>query len=174
MSSGPFVDAPGTTNLKEATTMDRKTALAAAGALMLTVVGGMSALAVAFGGGSPAGGSTPAGATDSTVVVTEYVDEAGNPIDGPGSVTAPPQQTVIVPVQGQADEVVIVRSAGGSEPGASFGGSTTTSVAGGDDFSDDEYEDEDIEYEDDEDSEYEDEDDHDEDEHEGEDHGDDD
>jgi len=64
--------------------MDRKTVLAAAGALVLTVVGGISALAIAFGGSpTDSGGAPAADATDSTIVVTEYVDQFGNPISGP-------------------------------------------------------------------------------------------
>ena len=130
--------------------MDRKTVLAAAGALVLTVVGGMSALAVAFGGGAPASASESVATTDETVVITEYVDEAGNPIDGPGSITSQAQQTVIVPVQGQADEVVIVLSADGGLVDDA-GASTPTTVDGDDEYDDDEYDDEDDddEYDDD-------------------------
>ena len=95
--------------------MDRKTVLAAAGALVLTVVGGMSALAVAFGSNSPADATeTTDAATPSTVVITEYVDEAGNPLSGPDAVAAPAAETFIVPVQGQADEIFVVRNSDGT------------------------------------------------------------
>ena len=119
--------------------MDRKTILAAAGALVLTVVGGMSALAVAFGGTPAPTTSTDAATTDSTVVVTEYVDQAGNPIAAPGTVSATAPETVIVPVQGQAEE--IVRMAGGTGVAASTSaqGSTDSTVGatGGGGWTDD-------------------------------------
>jgi hypothetical protein len=96
--------------------MDHKTVVAAAGALVLTVVGAMSALAVALDnkGSSTDSTSVYPDATGSPIVVTEYVDEAGNPLSGPDAVTVPPQQTMIVPVQGQANDVVLVENADGT------------------------------------------------------------
>ena len=130
--------------------MDRKTILAAAGALVLTVVGGISALGVAFTGNQPAFDAAAAAA--SPVVVTEYVDQAGNPISGPGAVAAVDQQTVVVPVQGQANEIVRVENADGTTSAAgvavtaapAVNAATASAGFGGDDQyeggDDDEYE----------------------------------
>ncbi|MFH1103584.1 MAG: hypothetical protein V1757_01370 [Actinomycetota bacterium] len=110
--------------------MDRRTVLAAAGALVLTVVGGMSALAVAFPRSPAEATTTSAATTASTVVVTEYYDEAGNPIVPSDAVTRAAQETVIVPVQGQPDEFVVVHGSGNPvRSGGTTAAATTTSAA---------------------------------------------
>lgn len=112
--------------------MDRRTVLAAAGALVLTVVGGMSALAVAFPRSPGEATTTSAATTASTVVVTEYFDEAGNPIVPSDAVTRAAQETVIVPVQGQPDEFVAVHGSGGpAGSGGTTAASTTSAAATG-------------------------------------------
>lgn len=75
--------------------MKRTTALAAAGALVLTVAGGMSALAVI---------DRPA-AVDPEVIV-QYVDQAGNPVTAPGLTPAPDSQPLeIAPLPGVTAQV---------------------------------------------------------------------
>jgi hypothetical protein len=94
--------------------MDRKTIIAAAGALVLTVVGAVSALSVALAGAFQGGAATAAATADPPAVMTEYVDQAGNPISGPDAVVAPAPQTVILPVYGQASDATVVSAAGDS------------------------------------------------------------
>ena len=55
--------------------MDRKTAFAASAAAVLTVVGGASVLRVAANDSY----TTP------PAVITEYVDQNGNPVEAPGA-----------------------------------------------------------------------------------------
>lgn len=109
--------------------MDRRTVLAAAGALVLTVVGGMSALAVAFPRTPAEATTTSAATTASTVVVTEYFDEAGNPIVPSDAVTRAAQETVIVPVQGQPDEFIAVHESGGPVGSGGMTAAATTTSA---------------------------------------------
>ncbi len=137
--------------------MDRRTVLAAAGAMVLTVVGGISALAVAFGGAPVDSGSSPSlDATDTTVVVTEYVDQYGNPVAAPGTAlttdagftyTPTPQFEDPSPSRGTlppADTPAVSALGGGTSASvdASYGGSDDQYEG-----SDDEYEGSDDEYE---------------------------
>jgi hypothetical protein len=63
--------------------MQKNTALAAAGALVLTVAGGVSVLSLT---------GSPAAAEAEQVIATEYVDQSGNAVD-PNAAT--PEPTVI-------------------------------------------------------------------------------
>ena len=76
--------------------MDTKAALGAAGGIALTVAGGVSALLLAMG----ASGASPAEVEPvSDEVVTQYIDEAGNPIEAPtpAGTAATPEVVVIGP-----------------------------------------------------------------------------
>jgi hypothetical protein len=119
--------------------MEKKTALAVAGGLVLMVAGAMSAFAMTLGAQTSTGGG--AGAEADTVVVTQYVDEFGNPIAGPEDVAAPDQQLVVVELGADATETFVVAA----DPGAftfdvSFGGDVSVSDDWDDD-SDDEWDD---------------------------------
>jgi hypothetical protein len=139
--------------------MDRKTVLAAAGAMVLTVVGGISALAVAFGGApADSGSSASLDGTSSTVVVTEYVDEFGNPVAAPGTAVASgtaftytptPQFEDPSPSRGTLPPDDSISALGGgtsadtSSPGSQYEGSDDDQYEGSDDQyegSDDQYE----------------------------------
>jgi hypothetical protein len=74
--------------------MDRKAALATAAGLVLVVAGAASALASAWT--QPGHVAAATAAAVSPTIVTEYVDQFGNPV-------APPSQV-------QADNVIITRS----------------------------------------------------------------
>jgi hypothetical protein len=76
--------------------MDTKAALGAAGGIALTVAGGVSALLLTMG----SSGASPAEVeTDGDAIVTQYVDEHGNPIDAPtvADRSATPEVVVIGP-----------------------------------------------------------------------------
>jgi hypothetical protein len=66
--------------------MDTKTALGAAGGIALTIVGATSALLLTVGQGSP-----PENTGAPAAVVTEYVDQVGNPIDPPLAASVAPE-----------------------------------------------------------------------------------
>ena len=69
--------------------MQKKTALAAAGALVLTVAGGVSVLSLT---------GTPAALDAEPTVITQYVDQYGNPIDPLNPATAEPT-VIYVPAE---------------------------------------------------------------------------
>lgn len=62
--------------------MDRAKALTAAAALTLTVAGGVSALFLTVGLGAGSPDPEPSTAAETTIV-TEYVDQYGNPVPAP-------------------------------------------------------------------------------------------
>jgi hypothetical protein len=159
--------------------VEKKTAVAVGVGLLLMVAGAMSAFAMTIQARTSTGGG--AGSEAQPVVVTEYVDEAGNPLAGPGDVTVPDPQLVMVELGGNATETIVVRSAQGtftSDTGfgvsASVGGPSDVWVDDDDegqvwdDDDDDEDEDHEDEDEDHEDEDHEDED-HDDEDHEDED-----
>jgi len=78
---------------KETPPMETKAALGAAGGIALTVAGGVSALLLTMG---PSGAAPAAVETDGDAVVTQYVDEAGNPIDAPAMADADVSPEVVV------------------------------------------------------------------------------
>ncbi|MBI5157805.1 MAG: hypothetical protein HZA58_07320 [Acidimicrobiia bacterium] len=128
--------------------MDRKAALATAAGLVLVVAGAASALASAWT--SPTAPADPSTATATPIVVTEYVDEFGNPVDPPSQI--------------QAESIVLTRSPIGEEvivyaepptiyvdvpaaPASARGSAASASFV--DDDHEDEHEDEhEVEYED--------------------------
>lgn len=73
--------------------METKAALGAAGGIALTVAGGVSALLLTMG---PSGAAPAEVETDGDAVVTQYVDEAGNPIDAPAMADADAAPEVVV------------------------------------------------------------------------------
>jgi hypothetical protein len=82
--------------------MDRKAALATAAGLVLVVAGAASALTSTWiAPGQPA---TTSSATVTPTVITEYVDQAGNPVAPPSEV----QAENIILTRSPADEEVIV------------------------------------------------------------------
>jgi len=115
--------------------MDRKAALATAAGLVLVVAGAASALSSTWTQPTPT--TVPATAT----VVTEYVDEAGNPVAPPSEVQA---DTVIFTRSPAAEEIVVFE-----EPETIFIDSPSTGGAAGgagvafEDDSHDDHEDED-------------------------------
>ncbi len=91
--------------------METKAALGAAGGIALTVAGGVSALLLTMG----SSGAAPAEVENEGIaVITQYVDEAGNPIDAPAMADADAAPEVVVigadgqPIDGslQADPTV--------------------------------------------------------------------
>lgn len=68
--------------------MERSTAFTAVAALGLTVIAGVSAVALTFDQGPTAAPASPAAA------VTQYVDQYGNPVDPPGTAAATAAPTV--------------------------------------------------------------------------------
>lgn len=132
--------------------MDRKSAVAAAGALVLVIAGGTSALVAAQ---EPIPATTTAttattGAPQEPTVVIEYVDEAGNPVPAPGSQPTTEVRTysvdreIIVPSDVEPTVVWVDVTAPLTQSQAQAAQGSTFQ---GDD--DDRYEHEDGEYEDD-------------------------
>lgn len=79
--------------------MDTKAALGAAGGIALTVAGGVSALLLTMG---PSGASPAEVENEGTAVVTQYVDENGNPIDAPSVAdTSTSPEVVVIGPDGQ-------------------------------------------------------------------------
>lgn len=128
--------------------MKKTTAAAAAGAVVLTATGAVSALFMTMDASR-----TPAAAGNDRVVLTEYVDQDGNPVQAPGAATfAMPE---IVVVDGPVPDPVVTTEYVDTYV-------TTASGATGEDYDDhDEYDEEEYEeeeYEDDDHDEYEEED----------------
>ena len=113
--------------------MDRKAALATAAGLVLVVAGAASALSSTWTQPTPT--TVPATAT----VITEYVDEAGNPVAPPADVQA---ETVIFTRSPAAEEIVVFEDPQTIfvDVPATAGATGGTSTAG---FDDDDHEDED-------------------------------
>jgi hypothetical protein len=135
------------------------------------VAGAMSAFAMTLGATTATGGGARAEAD--TVVVTEYVDQFGNPIAGPKDVAVADPELVVVELGADATETIVVAA----DPGTfTFDASLGGDVSVGDDWDDDDSDDEwdDDHDDDDDDGEDDEDDDHDEDEDEHEDHDDDD
>ena len=80
--------------------MKKSTAAAAAGAVALTATGAVSALFMTMGAAQ-----SPAAASSEPVVLTEYVDQNGNPVEAPGATGF--QMPEVVVVDGQAPEPIV-------------------------------------------------------------------
>ncbi len=136
--------------------MDRKAALATAAGLVLVVAGAASALASAWT--NPATPSDTSTETATPVVVTEYVDQFGNPVDPPSQVQA---ETIVMTRSPIGEEIIVYADPAPIYVDVPAAPATAGSNPASGSFDDDDHEDED---------EHEDEDGHeDEDEHEDED-----
>lgn len=71
--------------------MKKSTAAAAAGAVALTATGAVSALFMTMGAAQ-----SPAAASSEPVVLTEYVDQNGNPVEAPGEAGFEMPEIVVV------------------------------------------------------------------------------
>lgn len=80
--------------------MKKSTAAAAAGAVALTATGAVSALFMTMGAAHG-----PAAASSEPVVLTEYVDQNGNPVEAPGATGF--QMPEIVVVDGPAPDPIV-------------------------------------------------------------------
>ena len=80
--------------------MKKTTAAAAAGAVALTATGAVSALFMTMGAAQ-----SPAAASTEPVVLTEYVDQNGNPVEAPG--TTGFEMPEIVVVDGPAADPIV-------------------------------------------------------------------
>ena len=131
--------------------MQKNTALAAAGALVLTVAGGVSVLSLT---------GSPTAAEAEQVIVTEYVDQYGNPVD-PNAAT--PEPTVIyLPADEtpagqfsyeQPEAAAVYEAATYTEPAAEYSayeeGAYEEDEYEEDEYEEDEYEEDEYEEEDD-------------------------
>lgn len=82
--------------------MDRRAALATAAGLVLVVAGAASALASAWT--SPTTPAETPAATATPNVVTEYVDQFGNPVDPPSQIQA---ETIVMTRSPIGEEVIV-------------------------------------------------------------------
>lgn len=126
--------------------MDTKSALSTAGALVLVVAGGASALAAARL--APAATSTSQdGVTTITTIVTEYVDPDGNPVAAPGTEPSVEIRSLeldgeVIVVEAIAPEIIWVDAAATALPDAA-----------GQEYEDDDHEEDDHDDEDEDDHE---------------------
>jgi len=128
--------------------MQKRTALAVATGLVLMVAGAMSAFALTLRAHTATGGGS--GAEADTVVVTEYVDEAGNPIASPSDVASPDPELIVVELGSDATETIVVAADAGTFAfDSTFGSPTGTADQTGSWYDDDDegWDDEGDEYE---------------------------